>query len=88
MKDPQILALCPCSPQGCWSIDHRSFKGRCEEIVHLATLVLGSRVLAAQWLYKPAIGLRHQSPCSTLVTRSGYQQVVTLLGRIEHGVYT
>ncbi|MCF1252541.1 MbcA/ParS/Xre antitoxin family protein [Pseudomonas putida] len=55
--------------------------------MHLATRVLGSRVLAAQWLHKPAIGLRHQVPCNILETRSGYQQVLTLLGRIEHGVY-
>ncbi|WP_133970805.1 antitoxin Xre/MbcA/ParS toxin-binding domain-containing protein [Pseudomonas sp. JV551A1] len=87
MNDPQVLALCPSPPLGCWSIAHRCFKGRCELIMHLATRVLGSRVLAAQWLHKPAIGLRHQVPCNILETRSGYQQVVTLLGRIEHGVY-
>ncbi|WP_150596547.1 antitoxin Xre/MbcA/ParS toxin-binding domain-containing protein [Pseudomonas fluorescens] len=87
MNDLQILALCPSSPPGCWSIVHRCFKGRFEQIVHLATRVFGSRVLAVQWLYKPALGLRHQVPCSIMVTRPGYQQVVTLLGQIEHGVY-
>ncbi|KAF0255791.1 antitoxin Xre/MbcA/ParS toxin-binding domain-containing protein [Pseudomonas putida] len=87
MNDPQILALCPNSPLGCWSIDHRCFKGRYDQTVRLATRVLGSRALAAQWLCKPAIGLRHQVPCNILETRSGYQQVVTLLGRIEHGIY-
>ncbi|ATP52105.1 TPA: antitoxin Xre/MbcA/ParS toxin-binding domain-containing protein [Pseudomonas putida] len=87
MNDSQILALCPSSPLECWSIVHRCYKGRCEQILHLATRVLGSRVLAAQWLYKPAIGLSHQVPCIIMVSRSGYQKVVTLLGRIEHGVY-
>ncbi|WP_373877955.1 antitoxin Xre/MbcA/ParS toxin-binding domain-containing protein [Pseudomonas atacamensis] len=87
MNNPQILALCPSSPLGCWSITHRCLEKRCEHILHLATRVLGSRALAGQWLCKPAIGLRYQVPCNILITRSGYQQVVTLLGRIEYGVY-
>jgi len=56
-------------------------------MIFLATRVLGSRVLAEQWLYKPAIGLRYQLPCSILATPSGYEEVGTLLERIAHGIY-
>ncbi|MBI6556865.1 DUF2384 domain-containing protein [Pseudomonas veronii] len=87
MNEPQIVAFCLNPTLGCWSIAHRCFIGRCEQIILLATRVLGSRVLAEQWLYKPAMGLRHQLPCNILATSSGYEQVGTLLERIEQGIY-
>lgn len=87
MKEPHILAICLNPTLGCWSSAHRCFTGRCERIMFLATRVLGSRVLAEQWLHKPAIGLGRQLPCNMLTTRSGYEQVSTLLERIEQGIY-
>lgn len=87
MNKTEIIAFCSTAPLGCWSLAHRCFEGRYQQIFALATHVLGSRTLAALWLYKPAIGLDHQVPCTILTTRSGYQQVGTLLGRIEHCVY-
>ncbi|MFB3798935.1 antitoxin Xre/MbcA/ParS toxin-binding domain-containing protein [Pseudomonas sp. K1(2024)] len=87
MNKTVIIAICPIAPLGCWSLVHRCFVGRCQQALALATHVLGSRTLAVLWLYKPAIGLAHQVPCSILTTRAGYERVSTLLGRIEHCVY-
>lgn len=87
MNEPQMTALCLNPPLGCWSIAHRCFLGRRERIMFLATQVLGSRALAEQWFYKPAIGLRYQQPCKILATGSGYEQVNSLLERIKLGIY-
>ncbi|WP_445677508.1 antitoxin Xre/MbcA/ParS toxin-binding domain-containing protein [Pseudomonas putida] len=87
MSEQQILAFCNHFPLGCWSIAHRCFLGRCEQTILLATRVLGSRVRAEHWLYKPAIGLRYQLPCCILATTSGFEVVGTLLERIEQGIY-
>lgn len=87
MSKLQIMALCNYLPLGCWSIAHRCFMGRCEQMILLATRVFGSRLLAEHWLYKPAIGLRYQLPCCILATPSGFEAVGTLLERIEQGIY-
>lgn len=87
MKELHILTICLNPRLGCWSSAHRCFIGRFERIMFLATRVLGSRMLAEQWVHKPAIGLRRQLPCNMLATRSGYEQVSTHLERIEQGIY-
>lgn len=87
MKELQILASCHPFSHGCWSSSYQCFVGRREVVKYLATRVLGSRLLAERWLYDPAIGLGHQHPCRLIITRSGYEQVITLLKRIEMGIY-
>jgi len=57
------------------------------EVVAKATLVLGNREAAVQWLTSPAMGLDQQKPLDLLATPVGTQLVEELLGRIEHGVY-
>lgn len=57
------------------------------EVVAKATVVLGSRETAVQWLTSPAIGLDQQKPIDLLATPVGTQLVEELLDRIEHGVY-
>jgi putative toxin-antitoxin system antitoxin component (TIGR02293 family) len=57
------------------------------EVVAKATLVLGSREGAVQWLTSPAMGLDQQKPIDLLATPVGTQLVEELLDRIEHGVY-
>lgn len=52
-----------------------------------ATLVLGSREAAVQWLTSPAMGLNQQRPVDLLATPMGTQLVEELLDRIEYGVY-
>lgn len=57
------------------------------EVVAKATVVLGSREAAVQWLTSPAIGLEQQKPIDLLATPMGTQLVEELLDRIEYGVY-
>lgn len=57
------------------------------EVVAKASLVLGSREAAVQWLETPAIGLDQQKPIDLLATPIGTQLVEELLDRVAHGVY-
>ncbi|WP_053843237.1 type II toxin-antitoxin system Xre/ParS family antitoxin [Paracidovorax avenae] len=57
------------------------------EVVAKATLTLGSREAAVQWLTSPAMGLDQQKPVDLLATPVGTQLVEELLDRIEYGVY-
>jgi putative toxin-antitoxin system antitoxin component (TIGR02293 family) len=53
-----------------------------------ATEVFGTRKKAAHWLHKPNRALRSETPLTRLDTEVGFQEVNTILGRIEHGVYS
>lgn len=57
------------------------------EVVAKASVVLGSREAAVQWLTSPAMGLDQQKPIDLLATPMGTQLVEELLDRIEYGVY-
>ncbi len=57
------------------------------EILAKATLVLGSRAEAEQWLERPAMGLNQRRPIDLLATTAGVEIVENYLERIEHGVY-
>jgi putative toxin-antitoxin system antitoxin component (TIGR02293 family) len=58
------------------------------EILAKATVVLGSRTEAEQWLERPAIGLNQRRPIDLLATTAGVEIVENHLERIEYGVYT
>jgi putative toxin-antitoxin system antitoxin component (TIGR02293 family) len=68
--------------------------GQSERIVRLSRLleravqVMGSREAAVQWLKAPRLHLRGQTPLEMGVTELGTEEVLNLLGRIEHGVFT
>lgn len=49
---------------------------------------LGAADKAGQWLQKPNRALRGATPLDLLDTDLGAEEVVTILGRIEHGVYS
>ena len=53
-----------------------------------AESVLGAPDKAGQWLQKPNRALRGAVPLDLLDTSLGAEEVVTVLGRIEHGVYS
>jgi putative toxin-antitoxin system antitoxin component (TIGR02293 family) len=57
------------------------------EILAKATVVLGSRAEAEQWLERPAMGLNQRRPIDLLATTAGVEIVENYLERIEHGVY-
>jgi putative toxin-antitoxin system antitoxin component (TIGR02293 family) len=50
--------------------------------------VLGAADKAGQWLQKPNRALRGTAPLDLLDTDLGAEEVMTVLGRIEHGVYS
>lgn len=53
-----------------------------------AVEVLGSDTLIKRWLRTPIPALENAPPVSLLDTPAGIQWVFTLLGRIEHGVFS
>lgn len=87
MNDLQIVALSPSAPIACWSMVHRCFVGRSEQVLMIATRVFGTRKHAERWLHDPAYGLGWQVPCDMLSKRLGYEDVDRFLNQIEHGVY-
>lgn len=52
-----------------------------------AANVFGDKQLAIEWMVKPALGLEGYSPIALLANNAGYDIVLSLLGRIEYGVY-
>ena len=50
--------------------------------------VLGAQDKAGRWLQKPNRALGGIAPLDLLDTDLGAEEVVTVLGRIEHGVYS
>ena len=52
-----------------------------------AEQVFGEPNKAALWLNRPNRSLCHQIPLEAIQTDTGLQLVLTILGRIEHGVY-
>lgn len=76
------------TPRGCWTAQHGWFLAKRNHILVMAERVFGGRSEAELWFGKPARGLDFQKPCDLLSTQEGFLDVVTLLFRIEHGVYT
>lgn len=50
--------------------------------------VLGGEDIARQWLHTPIPALNDVAPIALLDTPVGIQWVFTVLGRIEHGLYS
>jgi len=61
---------------------------RLARVAARAVEVLGSQEKAARWLRKPNRALGHLTPLDQLDTDVGARQVESILGRIEHGVYS
>jgi putative toxin-antitoxin system antitoxin component (TIGR02293 family) len=60
---------------------------RIARIYEKALEVLESQDMAESWLKKPARGLGYKIPLEYADTELGAQEVINLLGRIEHGVF-
>ena len=65
-----------------------SDKARTDEILAMATEVLGSREAAGRWMEEPAIGLDQGRPLDLLSASAGMDIVRTFLERLHYGVYT
>lgn len=48
----------------------------------------GDREKAVNWMRKPVRGLANETPESLLNTESGAVEVLDLIGRLEHGVFS
>lgn len=64
-----------------------SFKQRRDEILGLATKVIGSGEAARRWMRRPAFGLDNQIPATLIKTVAGTRLVETYLMQIEHSVF-
>ena len=58
-----------------------------EYAINYAISVFGSKRKAMRWLSLPYIYLNGQSPMSALQNEESYQEVLDILGRIEHGIF-
>ncbi len=61
---------------------------RITEIIKRATEVLESEDEAIEWLKRPSRALGDETPLVYANTEVGSQEVMNLLGRIEHGVFS
>ena len=61
---------------------------RLAKILALAESVLGTKEKARHWLNTPNRALGNVSPLSLTETEAGADEVTTVLGRIEFGVYS
>lgn len=59
---------------------------RLQKVWDLANKVIGNSENALAWLRREQPGLGNQAPLAILDTEPGYEQVQTLLNRIEYGV--
>jgi putative toxin-antitoxin system antitoxin component (TIGR02293 family) len=57
-------------------------------IIGQAVSVFGTQKAAEEWLQHPSLALDQRTPLSLLSTPEGLGMVKTVLGRLEHGVYT
>lgn len=55
-------------------------------VIHRASEVLGDRSDAMRWLGTPVRALNYATPISLLHDSKGREDVLTVLGRLEHGV--
>ena len=55
-------------------------------VIHRAAEVLGDRADSLRWLGTPVRALDYATPISLLHDSKGREQVLSLLGRLEHGV--
>ena len=55
-------------------------------VLNRAFEVIGDKNDALRWMGTPVRALEYATPVSLIGTRKGRQAVITLLGRLEHGV--
>jgi len=59
-----------------------------KQILKQATEVFGSAEVAKEWMRTPNLVLSEKTPLECADTEDGLQEVLNLLGRLEHGVYS
>ncbi|MCL7944658.1 MbcA/ParS/Xre antitoxin family protein [Marinobacter sp. ATCH36] len=61
---------------------------RDKTIAESLELFEGDEAAAERWLHSPIRGLGYKTPAELIETPEGVDQVRTLIGRLEHGVFT
>jgi putative toxin-antitoxin system antitoxin component (TIGR02293 family) len=56
------------------------------EVIHRAAEVIGDRSDAMRWLGTPVRALNYATPVSLLHDSQGREAVLSVLGRLEHGI--
>jgi putative toxin-antitoxin system antitoxin component (TIGR02293 family) len=86
MRDPSIASLHPAEeklqPVASVEIEDQAEAA----VIHRAAEVLGDRSDALRWLGIPVRALDYATPISLLHDSKGREQVLSVLGRLEHGV--
>jgi len=59
-----------------------------KDLIERTAEIFKSRDKAKDWMKEPHKALGGKSPAECFMTRSGAEEVLNLLGRIEHGVYS
>lgn len=72
---------------GRFSTDESERVLRLAQVFDMAIEVFGSPQKAESWLKKPARGLGGKIPLEYTDTQLGVQEVIFLLGRIDHGIF-
>jgi len=59
-----------------------------KDLIERAAEIFKSRDKAKDWMKEPHKALGGKPPAECFMTLSGAEEVLNLLGRIEHGVYS
>jgi putative toxin-antitoxin system antitoxin component (TIGR02293 family) len=58
-----------------------------DSVIERAIEVIGDKEQAMRWLGTPVQALGHATPISRLSTPKGQEEVRTILGRLEYGIW-
>ena len=84
-ESQQVAAIRPPRPRQ--AAPRQTSNQRAEnEVMRRATEVLGDRPSAMRWLGTPVRALDYATPISLLHNAKGREEVLSVLGRLEHGV--
>ena len=61
---------------------------RREGVIKLATQVFGSHAAAMTWMHSPLPALAGNTSSNACETEEGTEEVIAILGRIEHGDFS
>lgn len=68
------------------ALDRAAFQTLPESVRRRALEVFGHEANAAEWLTTRIVALGGQTPVDTLMRANGEEEVLAILGRIEHGI--
>lgn len=70
------------------ALDRAAFQSLSESVRRRALEVFGGEASAAEWLTTKIMALGGHTPIDTLMRADGEEEILAILGRIEHGVFS